>query len=386
MDIPFEGQFNGYGVNPGAQAAAPAVDASAAANRAARVGKFGAATVDAMEAAGRAPANMSAPNLVTPPTATGVSAAPRFAVPSWLKTAGGFGAKLMRGFGVAGGLSAAAEYGGPLLESAFKFGADKIAGATGSNMSPNPAVQAAQPAVAPVAAAPAPHVSQWDENMGEVDVGQKNLVTAMAPGFGAPTIAANALSTGVTPPGTGGVRNNQTGQVTGIAPSGYGAAPARDYTGGNAAASFFQAGAFLKNTADDNALAIARAKANSDAQAKGAEAGKHIAETRNLGIRSLAGVELAKTGDYGAAAAAAGGRSAGTGNVFHEMATAPPDVRTGALSILNGRTGAITKTVPTQKVSAADFEAAKKQHPSKTAAEIITGFRNQGHDVSGLKP
>lgn len=377
MDIPFEGQFNGYGVNPGAQAAAPAVDATAAANRAARVGKFGAATVDAMEAAGRAPANMAAPNLVTPPTATGVSAAPRFAVPSWLKTAGGFGAKLMRGFGVAGGLSAAAEYGGPLLESAFKFGADKIAGATGSNMSPNPAVQAAQPA--PVAAPVAEIAPVGDD---QVAMGQKNLATAMQPGFGG---TATPDNTAVPALGTGFIKNNQTGAVTQIDSrgKGYGAAPVRDYTGGSPAASFFQASAFLKNNADNNALAIAQAKAGSDAVAKGAEAASHIATAENLRARNAVGAKMLASGDLAGAAGAFGGRGVGSGNVFHESTTSLPG-KNGEITTVNARTNEVTRVTPKQPITMAEaIASAKKNKTYSSDAQVRADIQKmQGYKLT----
>lgn len=361
MDIPYDRPFGGYGVGVEAPPASPGSYADEVRARIKQI---------------HAPGATGAPT--PPPLAAGTANAGAFynrpiPVPSWLKTAGGFGAKVLRAGGVVGGIAAASEYGGRALE----FGANAAANAYaagGSDMRPNPAVQAAQPA-APL---PAPAAEPLPTGPDQVSMGAANLRTAMSPAFANPATPEN---TAVPARGTGFIQNNQTGATTYI-DSRRAAAPASvDYTGGNPAAAFFQAGARIKQISGDNAQNLAGAKLMLDTAVKGAEAGKHTAEARNLGIRGVLAERLAEQGDFAGAAAASGGRAAPARSVLEPSMN--PDPASPRI-VMDARTGKIQqKIAPPANIEEhikADM-AAKKL----TRAQALQAYKDKGYDVSGMK-
>lgn len=365
--IPFDAPFGGYGVGPAPTGAATANPASYADEVRARVAQLHA------PAAGGAPAP-------TPAAAvTGAQPAPFYQrpvnVPSWLKTAGGFGMRVLRGAGVVGGVATAAEYGGPLLEFGAKAAANAYVGA-GSNMNPNPAVQAAQPP-----ATPAPAAEPALVGADQATMGANNLRVASQPGFG---VAAAPSNTAVPPRGTGFITNEQTGVTTNI--DARGAAPAAaDYTPRSAAGRFFQAGAKIKQISGDNAQNLAGARLLLDSITKGAEANKNNAQAGNFGVRTQAAVEHLKTnpGDFAGAGAIASGRSAGAGNFVESTTTLPG--KNGEISLIDKRGGTVTKVLPSQRVTTANIDAYLRDNPTATRAAAIAAHKARGMDVAGLK-
>lgn len=341
MDIPFEGQFNGYGVGGAQPATAPAASGFDA-------------EVSARAAQLRTPA--SAP---VAPSAPVTGAPSRFPVPAWLKTAGGFGVRAL------GPIAAGAAL-GPVVQAAFEGGANLLAN-KGSDMSPNPA---RLNAAAPVAAA-APAVESMPLGDDQVTMGQKNLATAMSPAFAQPATPKNAAVPAV---GTGFITNNQTGATTNIDSrgTGFGAAP-RDYTGGNAAASFFQAGAHIRNIANNNAQEIARGNLGLKTLTGIAEAQKNTAQAGNFGVRTLAAQEHLKAnpGDYAGAGAVAAGRAVPGKNVFM------PTMSADKVDVGDTRTGGIHRvTVPAQ-INETDIQSTMKSR-GMTREQVIKRLKDEG--------
>lgn len=353
MDIPYDKPATPYGVG-GAQAAVPgasAAEVTATAQRAA--GTMGGAPA--------APAAGNVPFYNRP-----------IAVPSWLKTAGGFGVRVMGPLGAAAGLT-------PIVKSAFENYAKAWTGGEGSSMAPDPAKPAAT-ATAPAAAAPVadPALVGPDQET----TGAANLRTANAAGFGAQSVGETALATGLTPRGTGGVRNEKTGRVTGITPAGFGAraadpnasvGPGAVYDNASAAGVMVGGGMRLKQIAGDNALHMAGAKLMLDQVVKGAEAQKNQAQAGNFGMRTTAAIEhlRANPGDYAAAGAIAAGRQPAAKNVFL------PTMSADKVDVGNTGTGKINRvTVPAQ-VTESDIQKTMASN-KLTREQVMKRLRDEG--------
>ncbi|MDZ4221828.1 MAG: hypothetical protein U1C18_03040, partial [Patescibacteria group bacterium] len=282
----------------GAAPTAASPEALAAANRARRVAQFGEAAVTKMESAGARTAGYFRGS------AAPVATAAKSIVPSWLKTAGGFGMKALRAGGVLGAAAATVPYAAEGLKSLSEWAAGKWTQGEGSDMS-RPAGFGAAPA--PTAASAAPPVVGAPAETDQAAMGQANLRAAVSPQFAQP---ATPESTAVPPPGTGFIRNNETGAVTYLDARGAAPAPQR-YVPRTAAGLFMQASDTLRQKTGQSLQQNAVNKWMLTAATQGAAADKNLAEAGIAqGKIDLARAYLkANPNDFPGAAAVLAGRS-----------------------------------------------------------------------------
>ena len=185
IDYSGAGSTRGYGAAPAAEAA-PSSFADEVRARAAKI-----------QYTGRGAATAT-------PAAAETLTASRFAAPAWLKTAGGFGAKLAKG--PVGLAVTGASILGPMIEPAFeKLGDMNQAG-------PGAAAVADSPGGLPITApAPAPSFGAMPDGVDQATMGQNNLRAV-----GVQSVANRAQPDNLTAPapGTGFIRNDQTGRTT----------------------------------------------------------------------------------------------------------------------------------------------------------------------------
>ena len=181
----------------------------------------------------------------------------------------------------------------------------------------------------------------------------------------------------VPPRGTGFIRNNTTGRTTFLDSRGQtpeiAAAPV---SSGNFAGDFTGALLGLKQVSGDNARKAAQAKAEAAALAARGTAARGAAAlaTSDLSARLAAEYLKANPGDIAGAASVLHGRSQGGGAPFRESTTSFPDPKTGAVTVLDARTGTAKKVipqVPVQNITLAQaIVSAKKNGTYKSDAQV----------------
>ena len=181
---------------------------------------------------------------------------------------------------------------------------------------------------------------------------------------------------------------NQIGTGFGVGNGGYHVGP--QSLNGEGDTGFFSSMGQVVQANANRHQANYEAKLGVEGMAAGAAAGEHMANAQskqliNAMTLKLLDPSVSDTAKEQIRASLVSMHGRAAAGQFSVPMNAMPDA-SGAMPVLNRATGAITKTSPTQKVTSADFEAAKKQYPNKTPAQIIEGYRMQGHDVSALKP
>jgi len=283
-------------------------------------------------------------------------------VPPWLsklgrgarvlgRAAGPVGAGLLLGEGYLRGIDIAANMiaGGPTVQGTVEqgragFGAMPVTAPTMLAAAPAPV---AAPAAAPSAEPVVPEVLATPENLA------------------------------VPPRGTGFFRNNMTGRVMNFDVRGQ-PVPAAPRPTGNFAGDFTGALLRLRQVSGDNALKAAQAKA---AAANLAARGTAARGAAALGITqaSLALAEEARAQGATPAELSAilhGSSQGGGGVPFRESTTTLPDVKTGAVTVIDARTGKARRVIPTppvQDITLAEAVASAKLNKTyKSDAQVRT--------------
>lgn len=214
------------------------------------------------------------------------------------------------------------------------------------------------------------------------DVGRDDtLVDATAGVLPPPEVLASPNNNVVPPRGTGFIRNNTTGAVTNIDSR---ASP--EFLAANAPAStrapqgFTEALLNLKQITGDNALKVTQSKAAAaDLAARGTAArGAAALQTSDLSARLAAAHLQANPGDIAGASAILHGRSQGGTAPFRESTTTLPDVKTGAITTIDARTGKAQRVIPTPPVpTEADIQATMKSN-KMSREQVIARLKQEG--------
>ncbi len=349
--------FGAAPVAPGAPVAPPAAEPTGFGYKAGRfLGRYGAKFLGPIAGADQLVSGVSGAVLDGPTTGnairTGVGAASLFSPPARA---------------VATGMSLA-DMAGNLAGPSILNAADRANDITG------PATKEflARGGMKPMSAVAAPGDTGRDDTLIDPTAG------ALPP----PEALASPYNSVIPPRGTGFIRNNTTGAVTNIdsrGGPGYGAVAPTQAPG------FTGALLRLKQVSGDNALATARSTAAAHALSaqgtymRGAAAQGTLASSAGLAAEHL----KQNPGDYAGAAAIIHGRAAPGGN-FKEVVGALPD-KNGAVTVLEGRTGAVKKVTPQSPPISEENISASMRARGMTREQAIAAYKAAGHDVSRLK-